>query len=212
MSSLYRIIFRIVLASLLWLVLASSSGAADLVDVVSVAPGVTVEMRYATADNFTGHAVYDCGRCFLKRGTAEKVATAQRLLAAKGLSLKMWDCYRPLSVQKVFWSLVPDRRYVADPRTGSRHNRGNAVDVTLVDGHGRELPMPTRFDDFTPRAAHSAMDLPPEAIRNRQILTDAMTAAGFRPLAEEWWHYDDPDGRGGLLDVPFDELCRGPGK
>ena len=196
---------------LLWLALAAPLPvrAADLVEVTTVAPDVKVDMRYATADNFTGHVVYDCGRCFLRRGTAEKVAKAQRLLAAKGLSLKMWDCYRPLAVQKRFWSLVPDPRYVADPRTGSRHNRGNAVDVTIVDSDGNELPMPTRFDDFSLRAAHTATDLPPDAVRNRQLLADTMTAAGFRLLADEWWHYDDPDGGGELLDVPFGELCRG---
>jgi D-alanyl-D-alanine dipeptidase len=205
-----RITSWIALYSLLWLFTAAlPARAADLVEVVSVAPGVQVEMRYARGDNFTGRVVYDCGRCFLRRGTAEKVATAQRLLAGQGLSLKMWDCYRPLSVQRLFWSLVPDPRYVADPGTGSRHNRGTAVDVTLVDADGRELSMPTKFDDFSPRASHAATDLPPEAVGNRQLLADTMTTAGFRPLADEWWHYDDPDGGGELLDVPFNELCRG---
>lgn len=182
--------------------------AADLVDVAIVAPGVKVDMPYATSGNFTGRVVYTCGRCFLRQRTAAKVAKAQQLLARQGLGLKMWDCYRPLSVQKIFWALVPDPRYVADPRTGSRHNRGTAVDVTLVGGDGRELYMPTTFDDFTPRASHLVTDLPPEAMKNRRTLKDAMTSAGFKPLLDEWWHYDDPDERGELLDVPFAELCR----
>lgn len=188
--------------------LTEASATTSLVDVRSIAPDAAVEMRYATQDNFTGSALYDCGRCFLLRPTAEKVAAAQRALKKRGFSLKLWDCYRPLSVQKLFWSRVPDLRYVADPRTGSRHNRGSAVDVTLVDKAGREMEMPTRFDDFSPRAAHSAMDIPAKAVENRRILADAMGKAGFRLLPSEWWHYEDPEAAGGLLDVPFAQLCR----
>lgn len=179
-----------------------------LVDVRSVAPGVVVEMRYAGSDNFTGQALYDCGRCFLRPETAAKVARAEQELRTRGLSLKMWDCYRPLSVQRLFWSIVPDPRFVADPRKGSRHNRGTAVDVTLVDAAGRELEMPTRFDDFTPRAAHGETRLPAQVVRNRRLLRETMERAGFRLLPTEWWHYDDADGSGELLDIPFGELCR----
>lgn len=181
---------------------------APLVDVRSVAPEVVVEMRYAGPGNFTGKTIYDCGRCFLRPGTAAKVARAERELRQRGLSLKMWDCYRPLSVQKLLWSIVPDPRFVADPKKGSRHNRGNAVDVTLVDAAGRELEMPTPFDDFSPRAAHDEMRLPAKARENRRLLKETMEKAGFRPLPTEWWHYDDPDGDGEPLDVSFGELCR----
>ncbi len=180
----------------------------DLVDVHSVAPEVAVEMRYAGSDNFTGQTIYDCGRCFLWPGTAAKVAQAERELQQKGLSLKMWDCYRPLSAQMHLWSLVPDPRFVADPRKGSRHNRGNAVDVTLVDGAGRELEMPTKFDDFSSRAGHGETRLPAHVLENRRFLAETMERAGFRRLATEWWHYDDADSGGDILDVPFGELCR----
>jgi D-alanyl-D-alanine dipeptidase len=173
-----------------------------------MAPEVAVEMRYAGRDNFTGQAIYDCGRCFLRSETAQKVARAERALRKQGLSLKMWDCYRPLSAQKLFWSLVPDPRYVADPGKGSRHNRGNAVDVTLVDSAGRELEMPTRFDDFTPRAAHGETHLPAQVLENRRLLAETMEQAGFRRLPTEWWHYDDAESDGDLLDVPFGDLCR----
>lgn len=183
-------------------------GRVPLVDVRSVAPEVAVEMRYARPDNFTGKAIYDCGRCFLLPETAEKVERAERALRKRGLSLKMWDCYRPLSVQKLFWSLVPDPRYVADPRRGSRHNRGNAVDVTLVDNAGRELTMPTPFDDFSPRAGYGETNLPAQVLVNRRILTQTMEEAGFRRLATEWWHYDDPESGGEVLDIPFADLCR----
>ena len=180
---------------------------APLVDILSVAPGVVVEMRYARPNNFTGKTVYSCGRCFLRPGTAAKVAKAAEILGKRKLSLKLWDCYRPLSVQKLFWALVPDPRYVADPRTGSRHNRGTAVDVTLVDAEGRELAMPTGFDDFSPRAGHGETDLAADVLANRRLLADTMQQAGFRPLQSEWWHYDDSEGGSELLDITFDELC-----
>ena len=179
-----------------------------LVDLLSVAPQVKVEMRYAGDDNFTGKRVYSCGRCYLRPETAAKVATAQRELRKKGLSLKMWDCYRPPAAQRLFWSLVPDPRFVADPKTGSVHNRGSAVDVTLVDPDGKELEMPTGFDDFSPRAAHGETRLPAKAVENRRTLAEAMERAGFRRLESEWWHYEDAEIKGDIIDVPFDELCR----
>jgi D-alanyl-D-alanine dipeptidase/L,D-peptidoglycan transpeptidase YkuD (ErfK/YbiS/YcfS/YnhG family) len=179
-----------------------------LVDVLSTATQVKVEMRYAEDDNFTGKRVYSCGRCFLRPETATKVAMAQRELRKKGLSLKMWDCYRPPAAQRLFWSLVPDPRYVADPKTGSVHNRGSAVDVTLVDSEGKELEMPTGFDDFSTRAAHGETRLPAKAIENRRTLAEAMEKAGFKRLESEWWHYEDGEGKGGIIDVPFDDLCK----
>ncbi|MBJ6725003.1 D-alanyl-D-alanine dipeptidase [Geomesophilobacter sediminis] len=181
---------------------------ANLVELTTVAPRVKIDLRYATPDNFTGKTVYPCGRCFLRPGTAAKIAKAQEYLARQGLSLKMWDCYRPLSVQKIFWTLVPDTRYVADPAKGSSHNRGTAVDVTLVDATGKELEMPTGFDDFSPKAFLAETALPPAALKNRAILLDAMQRAGFKPLSTEWWHYEDPDESHDLLDVPFQDLCR----
>ncbi|OPY85877.1 MAG: D-alanyl-D-alanine dipeptidase [Syntrophus sp. PtaU1.Bin208] len=179
-----------------------------LVNIQDIVPDVAVEMRYAGSDNFTKRKIYDCGRCFLRAGTAAKVAIAQRELKKKGLSLKMWDCYRPLSAQKLFWSLVPDPRFVADPKTGSRHNRGNAVDVTLMDSSGSELEMPTVFDDFSPRAGHGEKNISRQAIENRRLLAEVMEKAGFKRFESEWWHYDDGDVTGEIIDVSFDELCR----
>ncbi|UFS71148.1 M15 family metallopeptidase [Geomonas sp. RF6] len=202
------IICSLMLLISLWRSSAAAAGGERLVEVPKVAPGVKVEMPYATADNFTGRIIYDCGRCFLDSRTAAKLALAQRYLETEGFSLKMWDCYRPLSVQKILWSIVPDSRYVADPQKGSRHNRGTAVDVTLVDLSGGEVQMPTSFDDFSPRAASSAKDVGPAAAKNREILAIAMRNAGFRPLATEWWHFDDAEVSGDLLDVPFTELCK----
>ena len=191
--------------------LLNMKGAAErvsLVDVRSVAPEVVVEMRYAGTDNFTGRAIYDCGRCFLRQKTAEKLARAAKKLRGKQLYLKLWDCYRPLSVQKLFWSLVPDPRFVADPKKGSRHNRGTAVDVTLVDAAGNELAMPTGFDDFSSRAAHGEIHLPAKVLANRRLLAETMQKSGFRLLQSEWWHYEDIEAGEELLDISFGELCR----
>jgi D-alanyl-D-alanine dipeptidase len=180
-----------------------------LVEAKKTIPALVVAMKYATADNFTGKVLYDCNRCFLTETTARKLAKAQMELKKRQLGIKVWDCYRPLSVQKLFWSIVPDPRYVADPAKGSRHNRGTAVDVTLVDAQGNELPMPTRFDDFSELAARDNMDLPMQVLKNREALENAMKRAGFLPLPTEWWHFDDNEWQSfELLDVRFSDICR----
>jgi len=189
--------------------LEKKAAPASLVDVKKVVPDMIVAMQYATADNFTGKVLYDCNRCFLTETTSRKLAKAQMELKKHQLGLKVWDCYRPLSVQKLFWSLVPDPRFVADPAKGSRHNRGTAVDVTLVDSQGNELPMPTRFDDFSARASRDNMDLPIQILKNREALENAMKNAGFLPLPTEWWHFDDHEWQSfELLDIRFSDICR----
>ena len=115
-------------------------------------PRILLEIRYATANNFTHTALYDRPECWLNGVAAARLDAVQKELETQGLGLKVWDCYRPLSVQKKFWALVPDERYVANPAKGSRHNRGAAVDLTLVGAGGSELLMPTAHDDFTTRA------------------------------------------------------------
>jgi D-alanyl-D-alanine dipeptidase len=185
--------------------LGVAPGAGDLVDVRRAVPGVVVYLPYATRDNITGRAVYPSHTALLRSGTAAKLARAQADLAAAGLGLKVWDAYRPLSVQWALWAAHPRPGFVAHPRAGSNHNRGAAVDVTLIDlQSGRELPMPTPFDEFTPRARRSDPLMKHEARRNLAVLEAAMKAAGFAPYAAEWWHYDDPDWpRYGLLDTPL---------
>ena len=105
------------------------------------------------------------------------------------MRLKIFDAYRPPEAQWVLWNAFPDPEFVADPRRGSPHSRGVAVDLTLVDRGGRELEMGTGFDDFTTRSHHGALDIPPEAQRNRAILLGLMTAAGWDFYRNEWWHY-----------------------
>ena len=185
-----------------------SAEAERLVDVTRLAGGIAVELRYATANNFTRHVIYPpSARCYLRAPVAARLAAVHRLLQARGLGLKVYDCYRPRSAQQILWDLVPDERYVASPKSGSRHNRGAAVDLTLIDKSGHELPMPTPYDDFTVKAHRDYQALPAAALRNRETLAQAMREQGFIPLPTEWWHFDDPDSaRYPLTDVGFDEL------
>ena len=186
----------------------ASPAVGDFADVLAVEPSLRVELRYATADNFMHRAVYPANaRCYLRAPVAAKLQAVQRELQAQGLGLKLYDCYRPLSVQKLLWQVVPDERYVARPEKGSRHNRGAAVDLTLVDREGRELPMPTAFDAFDERAHRDYDKLPPEILKNRALLESAMGKRGFVPLPTEWWHFDDADFRDyPLADVGFEVL------
>lgn len=175
---------------------------AVLTDVAAAVPGVRLDIRYATPDNFTKAVVYPAARCLLRPEAAAALARVQADLAPDGL--KVWDCYRPLSVQKRFWELVPDPRYVADPKKGSRHNRGAAVDLTLVDAAGRELEMPTGYDDFSEAAHRSSTAGTPAARANAKRLEEAMAKQGFKGLATEWWHFDFSGWEAfPLLDVPL---------
>ena len=183
----------------------------SLIRVQTIIPGIAEHLVYATPQNFTGVAVYPPSAvAFLQRNVAERVKRVQIALQRKGLALKIYDAYRPLSVQKKFWELVPDPRYVGDPAVGSKHNRGAAVDVTLIDERGKELPMPSEFDDFSERAHRRFQGCEEERLHNREILQAAMEEAGFlidRVDDTEWWHFEDPDWAGyPLLDTPFEAL------
>jgi D-alanyl-D-alanine dipeptidase len=198
---------RSVLAMLLVPALAAAEPADALVDLGRVAPGVRLDVRYATAANFTKQVVYPAARCVLRRAVAERLARVQAALAAEGLGLKVYDCYRPLAVQRRFWALMPDERYVADPKKGSRHNRGAAVDLTLVDARGAEVEMPSAYDEFGPRAHRDYAGGSAAARGNRERLAAAMAREGFVGLPTEWWHFDAPDWRGyPLADVSFDAI------
>ena len=161
-----------------------------LVNIREVNPDILVDMRYATADNFLHRVLYKSPECFLRRSVAEKLSKANEALKAQGYGIKCWDCYRPHSVQVEMWKIMPDARYVADPKKGSNHNRGIAVDVTLVDLKGQEMEMPTGFDDFRQVAGRDYEDLPKAKKKNRAILRQAMEQSGFRSIRTEWWHYD----------------------
>ena len=172
----------------------------DLVDIKTVDPTIVVDMRYATANNFTGQQIYPVAKCYLRRDIADHLHKVQQSLQQRGLGLKVWDCYRPFSVQEKLWAIKPDTRYVARPvetdgvpTEGSKHNRGAAVDVTLVDSAGNEQPVPTDFDDFSDRSHRNVLrGVSKQALRNMRLLEVAMVREGFEPLPTEWWHFDGP--------------------
>lgn len=166
-----------------------------LVPVADCVPTVYVDLKYAGTDNFMGQAVYDFHEPMLRRGTALRLAQAQELLLAQGYSLKIWDAWRPLSAQFRMWQVCPNDDYVADPTHGgsSKHNRGSAVDVTLVTAAGEDLPMPTAFDDFAACPDRDYDKYAPQAAANARTLEAAMVAAGFVPYYNEWWHFNDRD-------------------
>jgi zinc D-Ala-D-Ala dipeptidase len=164
----------------------------DLVDVTTAIPDAVIDIRYATKDNFTGTVLYPVARCKLRRSVVERLVKAAKTLRAQDRRLLIWDCYRPLSIQKALWKRVPDPRYVADPATGSKHNRGAAIDLALVDKAGKPLVLPTKFDEFT-EAAHRDRALVGDRGREAKRLSDAMEAAGFAGMPTEWWHFDASD-------------------
>lgn len=168
----------------------SSVTRGDIVDILSLEPSIVLDIRYATVNNFTGQQLYPVAKAKLRREAAESLAAVQRDLKSIGLGLKVYDAYRPLAIQWKLWEVVSNPEFVADPRKGSRHNRGAAVDLTIVDSLGNELEMPTPYDDFTEKASHSYTQLTDAALRNRTLLKQVMEKHGFNHLSSEWWHYD----------------------
>jgi D-alanyl-D-alanine dipeptidase len=148
------------------------------------------EMKYATTDNFLKAKVYDCPECFLRLKTVKALMNANEDCIRKGYRIKIFDCYRPLDIQKRMWQIVPNPTYVADPAKGSIHNRGGAVDITLVDTNGVELEMGTPFDFFGPEAAHDYQNLSDKVKQNRLLLKQIMAKNNFSSIESEWWHYN----------------------
>ena len=148
------------------------------------------EMKYATTDNFLKTKVYECDECYLRLKTVKALVDASKCFNRKGYKIKLFDCYRPLNVQKKMWTIVPDPNYVANPVKGSIHNRGGAVDITLVDENGNELDMGTGFDHFGSESAHSYEQFERVILKNRKLLKKIMLRNGFEALDSEWWHYN----------------------
>jgi len=179
----------------------------NLVDLQTVIPDLVVEMPYATPHNFTGETLYPANRAFLVEPAAAALASAASMLRAQGFRLKILDAYRPLSVQRKLWEKNPDRNFVAHPSTGSRHNRGASVDLTLITLDGTEVEMPSLYDEFGAKAGAFQKSLPPHIATNLKILQQAMQTSGFKLLNSEWWHFDHPCWKDSpLLDVPLTEL------
>lgn len=160
-----------------------------LVSIAQPAFDVDLDLRYATADNVTGRAIYTRAEAFLHEEAAELLQRAIALARPLGYRFRIFDAFRPPEAQWRLWEAYPSDEFVADPRRGSPHSRGAAVDLTLLDARGQELEMGTGFDSFTPQAHHARVDVCVEAQRNRAILLGIMTAAGWDFFKNEWWHY-----------------------
>jgi D-alanyl-D-alanine dipeptidase len=187
------------------LFLAPNTGDADIVNVAKICPAIQLELRYGTPNNGVGRAVYPKGaRCLLRRSVAERLCRVQKRLEEQGLGLKVWDGYRPPSAQRALWDVKPDKRFVAPPTKGSKHSRGAAIDLTLVDTNGKGLPMPCDFDTFDARSRPTYAGGTREQRKNRDTLQSAMMAEGFIPDRNEWWHFNAPDwGKYGIVNVPL---------
>ncbi len=176
-----------------------------LVELANYDPRIHVYLPYATKMNFMSKAVYPTERCFVRTSVAVRLSRVQSRLERRGYGLKVLDGYRPLAVQREMWRVLPDPTFVADPKKGSRHNRGYAVDVTLVDNQGIDVQMPTEFDDFSEAAGKRFPGGTAVSRLNRDLLIEVMEAEGFTGLDAEWWHFDAPGWKGKpLLDIPFD--------
>ena len=162
----------------------------DFVLLKSLSSDFVFDMKYATPDNFLKQAVYECGECYLRKKTAEALVKANEEFKTLGYRIKLFDCYRPLEVQKKMWKILPGTHYVANPAKGSKHNRGAAVDLTLVDKDGKELDMGTPFDFFGEKAHHTCTTLPKKVLENRKLLKDILNKYNFKSIYSEWWHYE----------------------
>lgn len=182
----------------------------DLVELIRLEPTIKLDIRYATKNNFLGRPVYTEARAFLQRPAAEALVRVHRALRVKGYGLLVFDGYRPWRVTRTFWRNTPraKKMFVADPRKGSRHNRGCAVDLTLYDlKTGKAVTMPSAFDEMTERSYADYTGATPESTRLRDLLAEAMTAEGFRIFPTEWWHYDFKDWKDyAVLDIEFKEI------
>jgi len=148
------------------------------------------DLRYATTNNFLKAKVYDCAECYMRVKTAKALLKANKAFMEKGYKIKFFDCYRPNAVQYKMWAIVPNPQYVANPVKGSIHNKGAAVDISLVTLAGEEVAMGTDFDFFGKKAYHDTTDLPQEILNNRILLKETMEAFGFWSIRTEWWHYN----------------------
>jgi len=166
---------------------------------------IVQDVKYATTDNFTGVILYPTAKVYLRKVVAEKLSAANKFAKDNfGYSIKIFDGYRPRSVQYKMWEVYPDPNFVADPKKGSRHNRGAAVDVTLVDKEGKELEMGTPYDTFEKAAHFASSSISKTARRNRDILRSVMVQFGFKGISTEWWHFDFIGWKKfSLLDIPI---------
>ena len=182
----------------------------ELVDLEKLIPGIKLDIRYATKNNFTGEIIYTIAKAFARKPVALALKKVQDSLAFHNLGLRIYDAYRPYSATLKFYEVYPDTNFVANPKYGSRHNRGCAIDLTLIDlNTNLEIPMPSEFDDFSEKAHPDYTDLTPEVIENRTFLFNIMYQFGFTHYPTEWWHFDFSGWENyPLMDLSFEELIR----
>ena len=187
----------------------------DLVEVVKLDPTIKLDIRYATNQNFLSTPMYSQARAFLQRPAAEALIRANQKLHAEGYGVVIHDAYRPWYVTKMFWDATPDDKkiFVADPATGSKHNRGCAVDLSIYDlKTGREVSMPSIYDEMTPRSFPEYPGGTAEERQHRATLRGAMESEGFTIYPNEWWHYDYKDWKEyPIMNVRFEDVGGGQG-
>lgn len=164
--------------------------ALELIKVQDAIPGILVDIRYATENNFTGRQVYQTGIPWLRKETVGKLKNVQAELKRQGYQLVILDAYRPAWAQERLWEAFPNAEFVAPPSKISRHTRGTTVDITLADLNGNLVAMPSNYDEFTERASHFYKNATPLERKHRNILRSAMFNNGFSGVPAEWWHYD----------------------
>ena len=196
--SFRRISRRVLLPAFLFsrLAVGKETDPAEFVDIKGVDKTIVIDLRYASANNVAHRLLYPPGTPALVRASvAKRLVVAQEYLRKKGYGLKIWDAYRPQSTQEKLWETTHNRSFVADPNEGrgSMHIRGAAVDATLVDAEGRDLPMPTDFDSFTEAALLEYKGRDAIVRANLKLLQKAMAHGGFYGLRTEWWHFCAPD-------------------
>jgi D-alanyl-D-alanine dipeptidase len=181
-----------------------------MVELRSLIPGIVYDLRYATVNNFMRRLMYPAGTniTYLRLPAAKALQKVQQELNVKGYGLKIFDAYRPYAVTVKFWELIKDERYVANPSKGSGHNRGIAVDLTIINLHtGKVLDMGTGFDNFSDTAHHTFKQLSEEVLQNRELLQSTMGKYGFNSYTDEWWHYSIPNtAKFEILDIDFKKL------
>lgn len=181
----------------------------ELVNLETFIPGIVLDIRYATTNNFTGVQIYTEPKAYARKPVAEALLEIQNELAEQNLGIKIFDAYRPYAATLYFYEVYHDTTFVASPKSGSNHNRGFAIDLTLINKEtGEDLEMPTGFDSFTPQAAVDYPDLPENVLKNRAILVNVMTSHGFTTYKDEWWHFNFAKDRNKykIVDIPYDDF------
>ncbi|MFA6276546.1 MAG: M15 family metallopeptidase [Pedobacter sp.] len=180
----------------------------ELVEIKTAIPSVVLDIRYATTNNFMHQVMYKQARAFARKPVVEHLKKIQAILNKNGYGLKIFDAYRPYAITVSFYQKASDKNFVANPAKGSKHNRGCAVDLTIIDlKTGKDVPMPTPYDSFAAEAAPHFENLPPAIIKNRDFLISTMQANGFKVIYNEWWHFDFNGWQNyDLMDIPFEKL------